>query len=337
MLKHPLFANAASSFAPKFDEIFFVLTALSVFFTVLVFSMIVIFAIRYRAASKVERGKPITHNTKLEIIIIGFLSVVGLGVFFWSAKPYATIYGAPPANAQKIYVIGKQWMWEIQHPDGIRENDALHLPLGRPVQLILISQDVIHSFFVPAFKVKRDVVPGMYNSVWFIPTKLGKFRLFCAQYCGAFHSQMTGWVTVMKPRDFAAWEAAGGSSGMPVNSMADMGQALFKKYGCVSCHGVSTGMAPSLAGLYMSKVHLTSGATAIANDAYIREAILDPSAHVPVGYQPIMPVFKDQLNEEQVLDLIAYIKSLSNNDTPQPSSGSSKGAETDTKSTGNTK
>lgn len=335
MLKHHLFANAASSFAPKFDDIFFVLTALSVFFTVLILSLIVIFAIRYRAASTIERGKPITHNTKLELSIIGFLSIVGLGVFFWSAKPYATIYGPPPANALKIYVIGKQWMWEIQHPDGIRENDALHLPLGKPVELIFISQDVVHSFFVPAFKVKRDVVPGLYTSVWFIPTKIGKFRLFCAQYCGAFHSQMIGWVTVMKPQDFAAWEAAGGSSGVHVNSMVGMGKALFTKYGCISCHGVSTGTAPSLAGLYMSQVRLTNGSTAIANDAYLREAIINPSAHIPLGYQPIMPVFKDQLNEEQVLDLIAYIKSLSNSDTPVSPSGSSKDSGSDTKSTGN--
>ncbi len=340
MLKNHLFANAASSFAPKFDDIFFVLTALSVFFTVLVLSLIVIFAIRYRVASTIDRGKPITHNTKLEFTIIGFLSVVGLGVFFWSAKPYATIYGAPPANAQKIYVIGKQWMWEIQHPDGIRENDALHLPLGRPVQLILISQDVVHSFFVPAFKVKRDVVPGMYTSVWFVPTKIGRFRLFCAQYCGAFHSQMTGWVTVMKPKDFAAWEAAGGSfsEGGHETSMVQTGKALFNKYGCVSCHGVSTGMAPSLSNLYMSKVHLTNGSTAIADDAYIREAILNPTAHVPVGYQPIMPVFKDELNEGQVLDLIAYIKSLSATGLPQsPANGASNSSGTGLKAKGKTR
>jgi cytochrome c oxidase subunit 2 len=316
MPNNQLFPNAASNFAGQFDDLFWVLTLLSVFFTVLVLSMMIFFAIRYRAGSKVDRSNPVDHNRKVEFALIGILLIIGLGVFFWSARPFASIYGEAPANALNIYVIGKQWMWHIQHPDGIRENDALHIPVGRPVKLTMISQDVIHSFFVPAFRIKRDVVPGMYTSVWFIPTKVGKYHLFCAQYCGADHSQMTGWVTVMKPQDYAAWEASGGETPTtPRSTMEATGEQIFNNLACVSCHGFAPARAPALVGLYGQPVKLTDGRTVIADDAYIRESILYPDAKVVEGYQPIMPPFKDQLSEEQVLDLIAFLKSLGSENT----------------------
>jgi cytochrome c oxidase subunit 2 len=226
-------------------------------------------------------------------------------MFGWATKLYFSIVD-PPANAAPIYVVGKQWMWKIQHPEGNREIDELHVPLGRPVKLLLTSEDVIHDFFVPAFRVKKDVLPGTYTTLWFEPTKVGRYHFFCSQYCGTNHASMRGWVYVMDPADYQNW-LAGGTSGQ---TMAQAGAKLFDRYNCVTCHKKG-GRGPLLQGVYGSKVHLTGGGTVTADDAYLRESILTPQAKLVQGYGPIMPTFQGQLTEMNVLQLIAYIKTLS--------------------------
>jgi cytochrome c oxidase subunit 2 len=200
-------------------------------------------------------------------------------------------------------------MWKFQQADGQREINELHVPVGRDVAVTLISQDVIHSFFVPAFRVKMDVLPNRYRTVWFRPTRTGTYHLFCAEYCGTAHSGMVGWVVVMEPADYEAWLASGGEG-----SLASSGEKLFRHFGCISCHRADKGArGPDLAGLYGRDVHLQDGSTLTADENYIRESILSPKAKVVAGWQPIMPVFQGQVNEEQMLDLINYIKSLKQN------------------------
>jgi cytochrome c oxidase subunit 2 len=207
----------------------------------------------------------------------------------------------------EIFVTGKQWMWKVEHPEGQREINELHVPLGRPVKLTMTSEDIIHDFFVPAFRVKKDVLPGRYTSLWFQPTKLGTFHLFCAQYCGAFHAGMIGSVVVLEPDAYERW-LAGGVQG---ESMESAGQKIFQQSGCSTCHlADGTGPAPSLLGVYGHPVRLNNGQAVIADDAYVRESILSPTAKIVQGYAPIMPSFQGQLTEEQINSLIAYIRSL---------------------------
>jgi cytochrome c oxidase subunit 2 len=232
--------------------------------------------------------------------------LVFMVMFFWGARVYLVAYKEAP-DALDIHVIGKQWMWKVQHPDGTREINSLHVPLGQRVQLTLASQDVIHSFYIPAFRIKQDAVPGRYTKMVFEPTKVGEYHLFCAEYCGAQHSGMIGSVTVMEPEKYQQWLAGT----VPDLSPADSGAKLFQQYGCITCHGVQ---APTLAGVYGSEqdVVLPNGrrARVVADEAYLRESIMDSGAKVVAGYQPIMPSFRGQLSEEQLIQLIAYIKSL---------------------------
>jgi cytochrome c oxidase subunit 2 len=206
-----------------------------------------------------------------------------------------------------VYVVGKQWMWKTQHLEGQREINELHVPLGRPVRLTMTSEDVIHSFFMPAFRVKFDVLPGRYTTAWFNPTKPGKYHLFCAEYCGTLHSGMIGWIYVMEPAEYERW-LAGGAGG---ESLASSGQKLFEYLACANCHrSDKPGRCPNLIGLFGTKVQLTTGQTVTADEAYIRESILNPSAKIVAGYQNIMPTFQGQVTEEDLLQLIEYVKSL---------------------------
>jgi cytochrome c oxidase subunit II len=224
----------------------------------------------------------------------------------WSSSLYFQ-NSEPPPGAMEIFVTGKQWMWKVEHPEGQREINELHVPLGRPVKLTMTSEDVIHDFFVPAFRVKKDVLPGRYTSLWFQPTKPGTFHLFCAQYCGAFHAGMLGSVIVVQPDEYERW-LAGSVQG---ETLEAAGEKLFRENGCITCHlADGTGPAPSLDGVYGNAVHLTNGQTLTADDAYIRESILSPAAKIVNGYSPIMPSYQGQLSEEQILDLLAYIRSL---------------------------
>jgi cytochrome c oxidase subunit 2 len=241
-----------------------------------------------------------------------------MAMFAWGAAVYVDYRHAPP-DTLDIYVVGKQWMWKIQQPNGRREINELHVPVGRDVKLILASEDVIHDFFVPAFRVKMDVVPGHYNTMWFRPTKAGHYHFFCSQYCGTNHAVMGGYVTVMEPSDYAAWLS--GSSGAEENPVA-AGEKLFADKACITCHlSNGTGRAPSLNGVYDGTVRLSDGSTVTADDAYIRESILKPAAKIVVGYQPVMPSFDGQLTEEQILSLTAYIKSLQSQPVPATGAG----------------
>ena len=206
-------------------------------------------------------------------------------------------------------MVAKQWMWKVQYPNGVREINELHVPVGRPVKLTMASEDVIHSFFVPAFRLKRDVVPGRYNDMWFTATKPGRYHLFCAEFCGTEHSGMIGWVTVMEPKDFENWLATGGGEG----SMASQGQKIFQQKGCSSCHLFDEqGRCPNLKGMYGSRVLLADGRTVVADAAYIRDKILNPNGTIPMGFaKDIMPTFQGQVSEEEILELTEYIKSLS--------------------------
>jgi cytochrome c oxidase subunit 2 len=301
-----LFPEQASTFAPQVDHLLYFLLAVAVFFTVGIFSAIAYFAIRYRRRSDRELPRPAHGGLPLEIA----WSVIPLGLsmvmFAWGASVYFK-ESRPPDDALQIYVVGKQWMWKLQHMEGRREINELHIPLGRPVKLTMTSEDVIHSFYVPAFRVKQDVVPGRYSTLWFEPTKTGRFHLFCAEYCGTKHSGMTGWIEVMSPRDYQEWLGGGASTG----SLAENGQKLFEDLACGNCHKADgSGRCPSLVNLYGSTVLLTGGATVKADEAYIRESILQPAAKVVAGYQPVMPTFQGLITEEGVLQLVEYIKSL---------------------------
>jgi cytochrome c oxidase subunit 2 len=237
-------------------------------------------------------------------------SVIPFGItmvmFTWGASVFFKMH-RPPDNALQVYVVGKQWMWKMQHMEGQREINELHVPVGRPVKLTMTSEDVIHSFFVPDFRVKQDVLPGRYTTLWFEATKVGKFHLFCAEYCGTDHSGMGGWIHVMEPQDFQAWLSGGAAEG----SLADRGQRLFQDLGCATCHQTQTsGRGPSLVGLFGQNVQLAGGGTVRADEAYIRESILQPAAKVVAGFEPVMPTFQGVVTEEGVLQLIEYIKSL---------------------------
>lgn len=303
-----LTAQTASAFAEQWNHLWLYLLLVGVVMTVLIFAGVATFAIKYRRRPSNLKPTQIHGSYKLEIFwsIIPFLFM--LVMFGWGTRLFFDL-GEPPANAIDIYVTAKQWMWKIQHPEGQREIDELHIPVGRPVRVTLASEDVIHSFFIPAFRIKRDVVPGRYNQIWFTATKTGRYHLFCAEYCGTQHSGMTGWVTVMEPADYENWLAGGGAQG----TMAQQGERLFTQLGCVSCHLTDAqGRCPSLRNVYGHPVRLDDGRTVLADDAYVRESILTPNAKIVAGYhKDIMPTFEGQVTEENLLQLLVYVKSLS--------------------------
>ena len=321
----------ASSVAGEMDAIFLLLLALTIGFSILVMALVLFFAVRYRVGSRANRSNPKHHDLRIELTWTIIPLILGLGVFFWNARLYARVFGKPPANSMEVFVIGKQWMWQMQHANGIRENNELHVPVGRPVKLTLISQDVIHGFYVPAFRIKRDVIPGRYNGVWFEATKPGKYHIFCSQYCGKDHSMMEGWVVAMDPLDFEAWYEQGGEkSARRGKTLVQSGEELYKQLACSSCHGATaTRQGPSLYGLYRSVVKLDNNRTVVADEDYLRESLLKPDAKVVFGYEPTMSSYQGQISEEQVLQLIAYIKTLQapQRVVPSPASSSARGGE----------
>jgi len=300
-----IFPPEASTIAPYADALYFFLILISVVGLAAVAALVVTFSIRYRqernpVATQIE-GSTLLEATWTIIPLILFMIC-----FVWGALLYFRIY-SPPANAMNIYVVGKQWMWKAEHPGGQHEINALHVPIGRPIQLTLISQDVFHSFSVPAFRVKREVIPGRYNTVWFEATTPGKYHLFCTQYCGTLHSQMIGWVYAMTPEDYEAW-AAGSTSG---HSLAQNGERLFASLGCNSCHNSTPNAhGPNLAHVYGAHVQLKDGQFVTADDAFLRDTILNPTLHEVAGYAPIMPTYQGQVSEEGLIDLVEYIRQL---------------------------
>ena len=297
-----IFPLRASDIGWEVDALFFFELAVSAFFVFLIAGLVIYFSLKYRRRSDNDVPPYTPVNPMLEVTYTLVPLALMLIMFFWGSYLFVKAK-TPPANAMQINVIGKQWMWKAQHPEGPREINSLHVPLGRPIKLVMTSQDVIHDFGIPAFRIKQDVVPGNYSFGWFTATRAGEYHLFCDQYCGAWHSKMLGTVVVMEPAAYEAWLAGHVADEPPAVS----GARLFQSYGCAVCHGQR---APTLAGLYMSQVRLNDGGTVIADDNYLRESIVQPNAKIVAGYGPIMPTFQGQLTEEQIFDLIEYIKSL---------------------------
>jgi cytochrome c oxidase subunit 2 len=298
------FLPAASDTAARVDTLFFALLGLTGLVTLVLFILMAWFSIRYRRGSNAPRANPPTENRALELGWILTPLVIFIGIFLWAATVYGSFYKRDP-NAMTIYVVGKQWMWKVQHANGRREIDQLHVPLGQPVRLVLSTEDVIHSFYVPAFRIKQDAVPGRYTALSFTPTKAGEYRLHCAEYCGTDHARMGGRVFVMAPADFAQWLQQGNEN----PSLAAQGFDLFRRKGCSGCHEKGSSVhAPELRGVFGRAVHLSDGRTLIADEAYLRDSMLLPKRDVVAGYEPIMPSFQGQLDEGELAALIAFLK-----------------------------
>jgi len=303
----PLVPESASTFSWKVDALYFYLSGVTLFFTLLISTVLIFFVIRYRRRTPYEIPRPVAGSHKLETIWTVIPFVIAMTMFAWGARVYFDQY-KPPDNAIEVYVVGKQWMWKLQHATGQREINELHIPVNRKIKLIMTTEDVIHDFFVPAFRTKADVVPGRYQTLWFEATKPGRYHLFCAEYCGMNHSGMTGSVIVMEPREFDDWLSGNTGNVTP----AAAGQQLYQTLGCASCHGANGegGRGPTLEGIFGNVQQLEGGGSVRVDEAYIRESITNPQAKLVAGFGPIMPTFQGQVSEDQLVQLIAYIKSL---------------------------
>lgn len=307
----------ASTIAGPVDALFTGVTLVAVLFSLAIAVAIIFLAVKYRRGNKADRSNPPQYNHIIEVAWTGIPLLIALGIFVWSATLYLS-FRHIPRDATEIYVVGKQWMWKLQHPEGRWEMNELHIPVNRPVQLVMTSEDVIHAFFVPAFRLKQDVIPGQYTRMWFKPTKVGTYHLFCAEFCGTLHSRMTGTVTVMEQADYEAW-LAGGNQALTSSAV---GQRLFIQNGCNGCHGPNSSVrAPLLDGIFGKPIPVqipkpgqgletTPATTIIADQRYIHDAIVLPDQEVAAGYKPIMPTFKNRITEEQILQITAYIRSL---------------------------
>src|SRR5215207_1511160 len=306
----PFSPEQASTFAPHVDALYVYLVTLTAFFTVAISAAIIFFAVKYRRRQHGELPRPIAGSMVLELTWTIIPLMISMTIFVWGASIFFKAYRAPN-QAMEIYVVGKQWMWKFQHATGQREINELHVPVGARVKLTLTTEDVIHSFYVPAFRIKQDVVPGRYLQTWFEATKPGKYYLFCTEYCGTNHSGMGGYVYVMEQAAYQQWLAGGTGT----ESAASQGQKLFQQRGCASCHQVEAGgqqgRGPTLYGIFGKQQQIEGGAAVTVDEAYIRESILNPQAKLAAGFQNIMPTFQGQLSEEQILQLVAYIRSLS--------------------------
>lgn len=306
-----LLPEQATQFAAEIDLLYLFIMAVSIFFTVLVGVMVVIFAVKYRRRSNSERPEPPHEDSRLELASAVVLSILMLIMFYWGAKLFFKGY-RPPPDSMEILVTGKQWMWKLQHPEGKREINTLHVPVGQNIKLTMTSEDVIHSFYIPAFRVKNDVLPGRYSTVWFNATKEGTYNLFCTEYCGTEHSRMVGWVTVLSASEYDQWLRGSGTSSSEQETPVAAGARLFSELGCATCHHAeSAALGPNLVGVFGSKQPMADGTEVEADENYLRESILNSQAKLVAGYAPIMPVFKGMISEEQLSQIIAYIKSLS--------------------------
>jgi cytochrome c oxidase subunit II len=307
----------ASSIAFRIDVFFWSMAALCALVAVGVAVAIVFYGVRYRHGSAADRSGRHREDLGVELTWILVPFALFVVAFIWSLSLFA-LARTPPADARTIYVVAKQWMWTFEHPAGQREINTLHVPIGEPVRLTMTSQDVIHSLYVPAFRVKQDVLPGRYTELWFIASALGSFPLLCTQYCGMDHAHMGGTIVVMRPAQYARWLEGQATAG----TLAAQGAQLFRSRGCSGCHSPNaTVHAPDLAGVYGRTVHLADGRSVIADERYLRDCILLPAERVVAGYPPLMPSFSGQLSEEELLALIAYIKSIAN---PPPEEGANE-------------
>lgn len=303
----PLFPEAASSFASEVDALYLFIVAVSAFFTVAVSAAVVFFAFRYRRKHPEEIGAHIEGSLPLELLWSIIPTIISMVMFAWGAKLFYEIR-RPPAEAMQIYAVGKQWMWKFQHTGGQREINELHVPVGRPIKVLVTSEDVLHDLYFPSFRTKIDAIPGRYQPLWFEATKPGRYHIFCAEYCGTKHSGMIGTVIVMEPQQYQDWLAGGGSEG----TMAERGAKLFNDLACNTCHLDSgQGRGPSLKDIVGKPVELAGGQTAIVDEGYLRESILNSQAKIVKGFTPLMPTFQGLVSEEGLAALIEHIKSLS--------------------------
>lgn len=302
-----LMPQRASTVASQVDALYLYLVSVSAIVTVVIAGFIIFYAVKYRRGSPADRRMKAGRYFWLEVTWIAVPLVVSLSFFTWGAQLYFHQSRAP-AGALQVHCVARQWMWKFQHPEGHAEINDLHVPVNQPMQIRLISEDVIHSLYIPAFRVKQDVLPGRYTSLWFQATQPGTYHLFCAEYCGSKHSEMRGRVIVMEPSDYADWLAGKSSVEMPL-----AGGRLLEELRCINCHqgGGATARCPPLENLFGNAVKLADGTTVMADEAYLRESILNPAAKVVAGFQPLMPSYQGQLGESEILRLIAEIKGLS--------------------------
>ncbi len=306
MFGFPTSPGNASTFAGPWNWLFLVLVVLSTLIAGVIFVLLITFAARYRRGRRTNRHRPHVPEVGIELLWIAIPFVIAIGIFGWAARLYATIY-QPPANSMEIDVVGKQWFWEFQHAEGKRELAELHVPIGRPIRLTLTSEDVIHSLFIPAFRIKQDAVPGRYTTVWFEATETGEFRLNCTEYCGLDHALMGGKVYVMTPADYEQWLSGNGGD----TGLASAGETLFRQYGCSGCHvPTGGGVGPSLVGIYGKQAPLADGGFATVDERYIHDSILLPNLQVAAGYPAVMPSYRGRLSEAEIFSIVAYIKSL---------------------------
>ena len=305
----PIWPARAGAYAGTLDFLYICLLVLAFLTAGLVIFLLIFFATKYRHGSNAVRGGPTIKTWRWEVAWTTASLLIFFGLAVWGASIYLKLYNPPP-DALQIFVVGKQWMWKAQHPGGQREINELHVPADQDVRLVLASQDVIHSFYIPALRIKQDAVPGRYETMWFRADKVGRYHLFCAEYCGTDHAHMGGWLTVMRPRDYGDWLRSQGGQ----QTLAMQGQQLFRRYGCSGCHEPGgTVRAPQLEGVFGSPVPLSDGSVVIADEHYIRDSILNPKAQVAAGYQPVMPTFDGQISEDDLAKLVAYIESIGPN------------------------
>jgi len=303
----PLFPDTASDLAREVDALYFFALGVTAFFSLLIAGLIFYLGLRYRRRSPDEVGRPERPAMALEIVWSLVPLVITMFLFVWGARVFFSL-SRPPADATEYYVVGKQWMWKFQHPEGVREINTLHVPVGRRIKLTMTSEDVLHSLYLPAMRTKADVLPGRYTTLWFQADKPGVFPLYCAEYCGAEHSRMIGRLVVLEPKDYEEWLAQGGRA---VSTVLVSGEQLFQERSCATCHRPDAATrAPLLHGLFGKRVELASGGSAVADETYIRESILNPRAKLVAGYDPVMPAYQGQLSEDELVQLVIYVKSL---------------------------
>ena len=301
-----LIPEQASTMASDVDQLYWFIIGVTAFFGILVCVLVVYFAVRYRTDDPLKIGAPITGSIPLELAwsVIPFL--ISVVIFVWAAQVFFDLY-RPPDQTLEIYATGKRWMWKFQHLDGKAEINALHVPVGRPVKVTFTSEDVLHSLYFPSFRTKADAIPGRYSTVWFEATKTGEWHIFCAEYCGTRHSGMIGMVTVMEPAAYQAWLSGNEGGG----TLASRGERLFSELACNTCHlNDGSGRGPSLVDKFGAQEQLANGSIVNVDETYVRESILTPQLKVVAGFQPVMPTFQGLVNEEGVMALIEYVKSL---------------------------
>jgi cytochrome c oxidase subunit 2 len=302
----PIFPEQASSFAMDVDALYFFIVAVSAFFSLVVAVLVIIFGIKFRRRRDSEVGARIEGNLPMELMWSVIPTIIAMVMFGWGASVFYHLRRSPD-ESMHIYAVGKQWMWKFQHPEGRREINELHVPMGRPVKVTVTSEDVLHSLYFPSFRTKIDAIPGRYMELWFEATKAGTYHIFCAEYCGTNHSGMIGSVHVMEPEAYQSWLAGGGEG-----SLADRGGALFQQLACNTCHlDTGQGRGPSLQNIWGKPVELSDGSTIVVDETYVRESILNSQAKVVRGFQPLMPTFQGLISEEGLVSLIEYVRSLS--------------------------